>query len=67
MLKFIDLFAGIGGFRLAFERAGYQCVYSCEIDEACQKVYFNNFGEIPQGDITQINIKAIPNFDILTA
>ena len=67
MLRFVDLFAGIGGFRLAFEKAGYQCVYSCEIDEACQKVYFNNYGEIPQGDITQINIKAIPNFDILTA
>lgn len=67
MLKFVDLFAGIGGFRLAFEKAGYQCVYSCEIDEACQKVYFNNFGEIPERDITQINIKEIPDFDILTA
>jgi DNA (cytosine-5)-methyltransferase 1 len=59
--------SGIGGFRLAFEKAGYQCVYSCEIDEACQKVYFNNFGEIPKSDITQVNIKEIPDFDILTA
>ncbi len=67
MLKFVDLFAGIGGFRIAFEKAGYQCVYSCEIDEACQKVYFNNFGEVPKSDITQINIKEIPDFDILTA
>ncbi|MGK7952869.1 MAG: DNA cytosine methyltransferase [Xenococcaceae cyanobacterium] len=46
--KFIDLFAGIGGFRLAFEQAGYKCVYSCEIDSACQEVYFNNFGEKPK-------------------
>ena len=65
--KFIDLFAGIGGFRLAFEQAGYKCVYSCEIDSACQEVYLNNFGEKPRGDITQINIEEIPDFDILTA
>ncbi len=64
---FIDLFAGIGGFRLGFEKAGYQCVYSCEIDSACQEVYFNNFGEKPQGDITKINIDDIPDFDVLTA
>ncbi len=65
--KFIDLFAGIGGFRIAFEQAGYECVYSCEIDSACQKVYFNNFGEKPNGDITEIDIKQIPDFDVLTA
>lgn len=64
---FIDLFAGIGGFRLGFEEAGYKCVYSCEIDSACQEVYFNNFGEKPQSDITNININEIPDFDVLTA
>ena len=64
--KFIDLFAGIGGFRLAFEQAGYQCVYSSEIDAACQEVYFKNFGEKPDGDITKIDIKKIPDFDVLT-
>ena len=65
--KFIELFAGIGGFRLAFEQAGYQCVYSSEIDVACQEVYFNNFGEKPNGDITKIDIEEIPDFDVLTA
>ena len=65
--RFIDLFAGIGGFRIAFEQAGYECVYSCEIDSACQEVYFNNFGEKPNGDITKIDIKQIPDFDVLTA
>lgn len=64
---FIDLFAGIGGFRLAFEQAGYQCVYSCEIDSACQEVYSNNFGEKPNDDITRIDIDQIPDFDVLTA
>ena len=65
--KFIDLFAGIGGFRLAFEQAGYKCVYSCEIDSACQEVYQDNFGERPESDITKINPQEIPDFDILTA
>lgn len=66
-LTFIDLFAGIGGFRLAFEKAGYDCVYSCEINPACQEVYVNNFGEKPNNDIKKINVKKLPNFDVLTA
>jgi len=47
-LRFIDLFAGIGGFRLGFTQAGYQCVFSCEIDTTCQTVYANNFGGTSQ-------------------
>jgi DNA (cytosine-5)-methyltransferase 1 len=66
-IKIADLFSGIGGFRLAFEKAGYQCVYSCEKDPACQSVYFKNFGEQPEEDITKIDYNNIPQFDVLTA
>jgi DNA (cytosine-5)-methyltransferase 1 len=64
---FIDLFAGIGGFRIAMENLGGNCVFSSEIDVHAQKTYFANFGETPYGDITQINEKDIPNHDILCA
>ena len=63
---FIDLFAGIGGFRIAFTNEGFRCVFSSEIDRHCREVYFNNYNEIPHGDITKINPKDIPDFDILT-
>lgn len=66
-LKFIDLFAGIGGMRLAFEKAGGICVFSSEWDRFAQKTYSENFGEIPHGDITQIDERDIPRFDILAA
>lgn len=65
--KFIDLFAGIGGTRIAFERNGGKCVFSSEWDSPCQKTYQANFGEIPYGDITKIDAKNIPDFDILVA
>jgi len=64
-MKFIDLFAGIGGFRLAFEKAGFECVFSSEINKASQKTYFDNFGEVPYGDITKIDPNDIPDFDVL--
>ena len=67
MITFIDLFAGIGGFRIALEKCGCQCVFSSEIDIHCQKVYFNNFGEKSFGDITKIDENTIPAFDILCA
>jgi DNA (cytosine-5)-methyltransferase 1 len=64
---FIDLFAGIGGFRIAFEELGGGCVFSSEWDKYCQKTYQVNFGEIPHGDITKISEKDVPDHDVLTA
>lgn len=66
-LRFIDLFAGLGGFRLALESCGAECVYSNEWDKYAQEVYEMNFGEKPEGDITQVNEKTIPDHDILCA
>ena len=65
--KFIDLFAGIGGFRIAFENLGCKCVFSSEIDEYARETYKDNFGEYPAGDITKISSEEIEDFDILCA
>lgn len=67
---FIDLFAGIGGIRLAFENAGagtVKCVFSSEWDEKAKDTYEANFGERPEGDITKIKAEDIPDHDILLA
>lgn len=63
--KFIDLFAGIGGIRIPFQELGGKCVFSSEWDKFAQKTYRINFGEEPKGDITKIEAKDIPDFDIL--
>jgi len=63
--RFIDLFAGIGGIRLGFESVGGHCVFSSEWDEQAAKTYEANFGEKPAGDITKIDARDIPDFDIL--
>jgi DNA (cytosine-5)-methyltransferase 1 len=67
--KFIDLFAGIGGFRLALQNVGGKCVFTSEWNNEAQKTYRENFGEVPFGDITkERNKNYIPNkFDILCA
>jgi len=65
--KFIDLFAGIGGTRIAFEEAGGRCVFSSEWDRFSQITYEANFGEKPAGDITKIPSSQIPDHDILVA
>lgn len=64
---FIDLFAGIGGMRLAYEQVGGKCVYSSEWNKYSQQTYYANFGEQPEGDITQVDAKEIPDHDILVA
>ena len=66
-LKFIDLFCGLGGFRIAFEASGGKCVFSSDIDKAARETYKNNFGEEPSGDITKIEAKDIPDFDVVCA
>ena len=66
-LRFIDLFCGIGGFRIAFERAGATCVWSCDWDKHSQITYEANFKERPQGDIHAVAAADIPQFDILAA
>ncbi len=64
---FIDLFAGIGGFRIALNRYGLDCVFSSEWDKHAQQTYSLNFGELPHGDITKIANENIPNHDCLCA
>lgn len=66
-LRFIDLFCGMGGFRLAFEAQRCKCVYSSDIDEYACRTYELNFGEFPKSDITKVEARDIPDFDILCA
>ncbi|GGN84330.1 MULTISPECIES: DNA (cytosine-5-)-methyltransferase [Pseudomonadati] len=63
--KFIDLFAGIGGIRLPFQKLGGKCVFTSEWDKFAQKTYLANYGEMPKGDITQIPTSDIPDHDLL--
>jgi DNA (cytosine-5)-methyltransferase 1 len=63
--RFIDLFAGIGGIRYPFQQLGGHCVFSSEWDKFAQKTYLANYGEMPNGDITQITAKDIPDHEIL--
>lgn len=65
--KFIDLFAGIGGIRMAFQNLGGKCVFTSEWNTYSKKTYEANFGEVPFGDITKIHESKIPDHDILLA
>lgn len=65
--RIIDLFAGIGGIRLGFEKFGCEAVFASEWDKHAQKMYYDNFGEVPFGDINLIKPQDIPNHDILLA
>lgn len=72
-LRYIDLFCGIGGFRIAMENAcrasgiEAECLLSSDIDDECRKAYAANFGEIPKGDITKVALSDIPDHDVLLA
>ena len=63
--KFIDLFCGIGGFHQALSSLGGECVFASDIDKQCQQTYFKNYGLMPVGDITKVDEKTIPQFDVL--
>lgn len=64
---FIDLFAGIGGFRIPLQELGGKCVFSSEYNYHAQRAYEYNFGEVPFGDITKLNLEIVPKHDILCA
>ena len=67
-MKFFDLFAGIGGFRLGMERNGHECIGSCEIDQYARQIYSRNFGHEPEyKDATKLNPKELPDFQCLCA
>ncbi len=66
-MKFVDLFAGLGGFHIALKNMGHECVFASEIDNELQEIYYKNFGIKPHGDIRKIDINSIPDHDILCA
>lgn len=66
-MRFIDLFAGLGGFHVALSRLGHECVFASELDPVLQDVYERNHGIRPVGDIRKVKSKEIPEHDILCA
>lgn len=65
--RFVDLFAGIGGFHAGMAENGGECVFACEIDDDLREIYRNNFGIYPEGDIKNVDEKSVPAHDILCA
>lgn len=66
-LRFVDLFAGLGGFHLALRALGHKCVFACEVNESLAALYEKNFGLHPHGDIRTLDISGLPAHDILCA
>ena len=66
-IRYIELFCGVGGFRLGLDKNGYECVFSSDNNSFAQKTYEQNFGQTPYGDITKIKESDIPDHELLTA
>lgn len=66
-MKFIDLFAGLGGFHTGFMNSGYECVFACELEPHLRELYLKNYGIKPHGDITKVDEKSIPKHDVMCA
>ena len=66
-MRFVDLFAGLGGFHLALRNLGHQCVFASELDGELRESYYRNFGVRPTGDICKVDVTSIPSHDILCA
>ena len=66
-MRFIDLFADLGGFHLALKNLGHRCVFASEIDESLRATYYENLGVTPFGDIREVAVETIPSHDILCA
>src|SRR3989338_6420059 len=66
-MRFVDLFAGLGGLHVALRNLGHTCVFACEIDEGLRSLYAKNFGLMPEGDVRKIPVEDIPSHDILCA
>ena len=62
---FVDLFCGIGGFRLGLQACGLRCVWSCDIDKMARRVYNDNYHEMPAGDIYEVRAEDIPSMDVI--
>ena len=67
LMKFVDLFAGLGGFHLALRRLGHRCVFASEIEPSLRELYKKNFGLEAKGDIRQVPLSRVPSHDILCA
>lgn len=67
IMRFVDLFAGLGGFHLALEKLGHRCVFASELDPGLQGIYAENFGLTPSGDIRKVPVETIPSHQILCA
>ena len=65
--RFVDLFAGLGGFHVALSRLGMECVFASELDEGLRELYLRNFGLFPNGDIRTVRAEEIPSHDVLCA